>query len=73
MIGRAVPHIRLLGSHLSSVSVVIWKCLDCDAPFSAASPGALSAAYAAHVDYVNTQLDRETDVHFEVQRMDALL
>lgn len=48
-------------------------CITCEHPLSATTVAELKAAIRAHVDYVNTQLDRATDPHFEDGRLVHLM
>lgn len=67
-----VPRLALAFKHLSYVSPLQWRCAECDMPLAAVTEDALVAAFESHVVYVNT-LDKSHDVHFEMQRLDALL
>lgn len=40
---------------------------------SAVSPAAMVAAMKEHADYINGQVNRAVDPHFQLHRMDALL
>lgn len=48
------------------------RCIECEHPVSAMSPAHLVEAMAAHVEYVNTCLDRSTDPHFALIRLTNL-
>lgn len=49
------------------------KCICCEHPIVATSPGALQAAMQDHADYVNTTADRSSDPHFEDDRLTHLV
>lgn len=53
--------------------VLTDRCTTCEHPVSATTVAELKAAIRAHVDYVNTQLDRTTDPHFEDERLIHLM
>lgn len=49
------------------------KCIVCEHPIAAVSMAALRESIADHTGYVNSQLDRDTDPHFEDGRLLALV
>lgn len=49
------------------------RCEDCEHVIVASSYDALKAALEQHIAYVNASLDKETDEHFEMHRLDRLL
>lgn len=48
-------------------------CLACDHPISAQSQESLEAQMQEHALFVNLKKDRSTDVHFEDDRLTALV
>lgn len=48
-------------------------CIDCEHPVSAVSPAAMVQAMEDHAAYINGQVNRAVDPHFQLHRMDALL
>lgn len=49
------------------------RCICCEHPVSAASLRGINEASQDHTDYVNATANRETDIHFEDARMEALI
>jgi hypothetical protein len=70
---KAVPRIYVDGLLLPAPLHTEWSCHVCGFPASGLSERAVSDAMDEHTLYVNRQLDRATDPHFEDLRMTQLI